>query len=80
MNNGLPVPGYRPQNDVAIDRVKRNKYTEEELLRLMDSWRSDPTIEQRWLAIARTQLEQGFMALNRAVFSPERAKLPDDKE
>ncbi len=31
-----------------------------------------------WLAIARTQIEQGFMALNRAVFKPGRVRLAED--
>ena len=35
----------------------------------------DNEIDQRWLAIARTNIEQGFMALNRAIFRPERVEL-----
>jgi hypothetical protein len=30
------------------------------------------TIDQRWLAIAQTHIEQGFMALNRSIFQPGR--------
>ena len=29
-------------------------------------------VDQRWAAVARTHLEQGFMAMNRAVFRPGR--------
>jgi hypothetical protein len=35
--------------------------------------------DQRWLAIARTHFQEGFMALNRAVFQPQRIKLPEDE-
>lgn len=36
--------------------------------------------DPRWLAIARTHFQEGFMALNRAVFQPTRIKLPEDDE
>lgn len=38
-----------------------------------------PAYDQRWLAIARTHINEGFMALNRAVFQPTRIKLPEDE-
>ena len=34
--------------------------------------------DERWLAVARTHFQQGFMALNRAVFQPQRVNLPED--
>lgn len=75
---GLPVAGYRPQDQGAIDRVNSFKADEERILRKLDALKDDPTIEQRWLAIGRTGLEQAFMAVNRSVFRPGRAKLPED--
>lgn len=36
--------------------------------------------DQRWLSIATTHFQQGFMALNRAVFQPQRIKLPEDED
>jgi len=45
----------------------------------MDEMRALGTeFDQRWLAIARTHVEQGFMAFNRAVFRPQRISLPGD--
>lgn len=35
--------------------------------------------DPRWLAIARTHVQEAFMALNRAVFQPQRIKLPEDE-
>lgn len=80
MNTGLPVPGYRPQTDRAVQIVTGFKQDEEVLLRAMDRMKDDPAFDQRWLATARTQIEQGFMALNRAVFRPGRARLPEDDQ
>ncbi len=37
-----------------------------------------PSLDKRWLALAKTQIEQGFMAMNRAVFQPGRVSLPED--
>ena len=45
---------------------------------MLDLLASDKTIDQRWLAIGRTHIEQGWMAVNRAVFRPDRASLPGD--
>jgi len=30
----------------------------------------DPTVDKRWVAIAKTQLQQGFMALTRSIAQP----------
>ena len=79
MQQGLPVHGYVDQPKAAIDLVNRNKLVEESLLRVMDEMRdAGHQYDQRWLAIARTDIERGFMALNRAIFRPTRVKLPED--
>ncbi len=78
MHEGLPVPGYRPQTTTAIDQVTENKIMEERLLRVIDRFRDSGQADLRWLAMARTDLERGFMALNRAIFQPARIALPED--
>ena len=88
-HDGLPVAGYRQQSQAAVDAVNRMKELEERVLRQLDELaRSVPgprrdgpeelSVDGRWLAIARTQLEQGFMAANRAIFQPGRVALPED--
>jgi len=72
---GLPVHGYRAQKQDAIDAVNRNKIDEEQLLQKLDVMKGDDTVDQRWLAVARTHFEQGYMALNRSIFKPERVKV-----
>jgi hypothetical protein len=79
-HSGLPVPGYRPQSDAAIRLVTAFKQAEEALLRQLDVLKDNPAYDQRWLSVARTHFEQGYMALNRAVFRPERIRLPEDDQ
>lgn len=40
----------------------------------------DAQYDPYWLAAARKHFLEGFMALNRAVFQPQRIKLPEDDE
>lgn len=75
---GLPVSGYKNQSDENVALVNRNKEIEERALRILDELKNNPTVDQRWLAIGRTHLEQGFMAVNRAIFQPGRVELPGE--
>ena len=77
---GLPIHGYQPQTHTAVGLVNANKEAEECLLRMMDQYAAMPEVEKRWLAIARTNIELGFMALNRSIFKPARiAQRSDDQ-
>lgn len=86
-HEGLPVAGYQPQSDDNVATVNENKVLEERILRQIDRLMlrigaKGPgvlTVDGRWLSISRTLIEQGFMALNRAVFQPSRIDLPDDQ-
>jgi hypothetical protein len=71
---GLPVAGYRPQPQENIDLVNANKLIEEHMLQNLDMLKTKD-VDQRWLSIARTHFEQGFMALNRSIFKPERIQI-----
>lgn len=75
---GMPVAGYRAQRPEAVAAVNANKEIEERLLRLLDELKFDTQIDQRWLQTGRTDIEKGFMAINRAIFKPARARLPED--
>ena len=80
-HEGLPVQGYRPQSDDKVQLVNANKVFEERLLRVIDNHRLlGDQIDQRWVSVAKTHFEEGFMALNRAVFQPQRLVLPEDVE
>lgn len=74
---GLPVAGYQPQSAEKIVTVNAFKAIEEEMLRVLDCMVGDHAFDQRWLAQARTSIENGFMQLNRSVFQP--ARLTDEQ-
>lgn len=76
LHEGLPVAGYQPQTEERVELVNKHKDLEERLLRHLEVLSG--TVEPRWAAIAKNHFEQGFMALNRAVFRPSRVKLPED--
>lgn len=78
-HEGLPVEGYRAQTSTAVEAVNANKRFEETLLRLLDDLAERDDVDRRWLAIGRTDIERGFMAINRAIFRPERIRLPEDQ-
>jgi hypothetical protein len=77
-HQGLPVSGYRPQPTANVEAVNANKRQEEIILRVLDILAKNKDVDQRWLAIGRTHIEQAFMAINRAIFKPARVRLPDD--
>lgn len=89
---GLPVKGYQAQSGEKVALVNHNKEMEERLLRIIDSLMTGPLsisiapvsvnhaeADKRWLAIAKTHFEIGFMALNRSIFQPARIPLPEDE-
>ena len=80
MHEGLPVAGYQPQTETRVDLVNANKQTEERLLRLIEGLARDDIGDPRCLALARTELQAGFMWLNRAIFQPGRVRLPEDPQ
>ncbi|MDP3408089.1 hypothetical protein [Bosea sp. (in: a-proteobacteria)] len=80
---GLPVAGYQPQDATRVALVNVNKEAEERVMRILDelsdrSLLADPPIDERWLREGRLLIEQGFMAVNRAIFQPGRIKLSED--
>lgn len=88
----LPVSGYTAQPDAKVALVNRFKEMEERLLRELDDLGAEWTVvktgsgsvsdralhDQRWLAVARTHFQEGYSALVRAVFQPQRIRLPED--
>lgn len=78
-HTGLPVAGYQPQSDDRVATVNQNKTLEEMVLRQIDGLQAANSFDPRRLAIGRTAIEEGFMAINRAVFQPTRVNLPGDQ-
>ena len=74
-HQGLPVEGYRPQSNDSVEQVNHNKRMEEAVLQRLDELMNFMDVDKRWLAIGRTHIEEGFMAINRSIFKPQRVKL-----
>jgi hypothetical protein len=66
------VKGYTDQPTSKVDLVNRNKVLEEKVLRVLDELKLTYDVDLRWLATGRTEIEKGFMAVNRAIFQPKR--------
>lgn len=79
---GLPVEGYRPQNQEDIDLVNEGKQIEERVLRYIDRIEQrGASIDHRFLSIGKTDIQKGFMSVFRSVFQPSRvAMLPEDSQ
>ena len=68
----LPVAGYTTQSDDKVLTVNENKQLEETILKRLDALQENPDFDKRWLAIGKTHIEEAFMAINRAIFKPQR--------
>ena len=67
------IKGYRDLSQDEIDAMNEIKEMGNRLGALCDNLNSAalPTTDGRWVAIGKTQLQQGIMALVRAVARPE---------
>ena len=75
-NQHRKIKGYRELNQDEIDLMNAIKEKGVELETLIEdvrgTVRGDPTVEPlRWASIAQTHLQQGLMALTRAVAKPD---------
>lgn len=73
---GLPKPEkieeYRDQSPEAIDMINTNKRWENELGDYINALRgSELDLDPKFVAVAVTHFQQGFMALTRAIARPE---------
>lgn len=65
------ITGYRDLNQDEINLINEIKEAGNGIGALIDGIEDHSRADPRWLAIAKTQLQQGFMALTRAVARPE---------
>lgn len=63
------IAGYRDLTESDIARVNEIKAKAEEVGALVDKL-AESGVDMRWLNIGKTGLQQGFMALTRAVTQP----------
>lgn len=64
------ITGYRNLTDEEIGLINLIKSEGEIISLLVDKIRGTSDVDQRWISIGVTQLQQGLMALTRAVARP----------
>ena len=65
------ITGYRSLTEAEIDSINQIKAMAENVSVSMKSVEELHGVDKRWLAIANTHLQQGFMAAVRSVAKPE---------
>ncbi len=70
-NQHRKIKGYRELSQEEIDLMNEIKSMGIELGALLEKLKENKTLDQRWVAIGRTDLQVGLMALTRSVAQPE---------
>jgi hypothetical protein len=67
------IKGYRELSEAEIAAMNVAKQAEQEILTYIEEGLFDARVnpDKRWLAIAKTDLQKGFMALGRAIARPD---------
>ena len=70
-NQHRKIKGYRELDQREIDLMNKVKEKGVELGSLLDDLSELDSIDPRWLAIGRTDLQTGLMALTRSIAKPD---------
>jgi hypothetical protein len=65
------IKGYRDLSQEEINAMNNIKAYGEELRALIEELQSVTDIDQRWVSISKTHLQQGIMAAVRSVAKPD---------
>lgn len=69
-NQHRAIKGYRELDAAEISLMNEIKDKGADLGLLVEELRRRPNMDQRWIAIGATHLQEGLMALTRAVAQP----------
>lgn len=69
-NQHQMIKGYRDLSEAEIAAMNSVKDLAAQVGACVESVSAMDGVDQRWVSIARTQLQQGFMALTRAIAQP----------
>ena len=69
-NQHRHIKGYRELSQQEIDAMNEIKTKGAELGALVEKLRAHEGLDQRWISIGATSLQQGLMALTRGVAQP----------
>jgi hypothetical protein len=70
-NQHRQIKGYKDLDQSTIDKMNRVKEMAANVGALIDELKDDLAIDPRWLAIGRTNLQQGFMDVTRSITKPD---------
>lgn len=65
------IKGYRDLSQAEIQSMNDCKSLAMEVGKVIEVLEKEQTIDKRWLAIAKTDLQKGFMSLIRSIAKPE---------
>lgn len=69
-NQHRHITGYRDLSAQEIEAMNMVKAAATDISQLVEAVSAIDGVDQRWVAIARTGLQQAFMALTRAIAKP----------
>jgi hypothetical protein len=69
-NQHQHIKGYRDLSAAEIEAMNGVKAVGENLHAMIEAMVTTPGLDQRWVSIARTHLQQGIMAAVRAIAQP----------
>lgn len=69
-NQHREIKGYRELGESEISAMNEVKQKGAELGELVEKMRANKDLDQRWVSIGATELQQGLMALTRAIAKP----------
>lgn len=69
-NQHKHIKGYRDLSLTDIENMNVCKQLAEEVGNLVDNVEDIPGVDKRWVAVGRTNLQQGFMAVIRGIAKP----------
>ena len=69
-NQHQHIKGYRDLSEGEIALMNKCKALAEQCGELVESLRATPGLDQRWVSIGATSLQQGWMAVIRGIAQP----------
>jgi hypothetical protein len=70
-NQHRKIKGYRELSQVEVDAMNAVKEKAAEVGELIRELQDNSSLDQRWVAIAKTDHQKGFMAATRSVAKPD---------
>lgn len=69
-NQHQKIKGYRDLSQQEIDSMNEGKALAEQVGAFIEKLRSMPGVDQGWVGVGATQLQEGFMAVIRGIAQP----------